>query len=264
MLMIFYIAVGTVAGTLSGLLGIGGGIVVVPLLHTLFLYYGIHGTSLMHSAIATSLAIMLFTTSSSAYAHYRQGHLQLSLFYRFVPGLIVGAFLGALVAQSLSSGNLQAVFSLFLLLIALRLWISPHKEKQALPSRLGLNGVSMSIGALGGLLGIGGGVLSVPYVMRFKISTAAAVALGALLSFTVAIVGVLSWCLLSFYRAVLESTPSVHYIDWPAALMAGITGVLIAPFAAKWAKRWSELYLRRALALVLLLLFFQKVLSEFM
>ncbi|HYF97537.1 MAG TPA: sulfite exporter TauE/SafE family protein, partial [Coxiellaceae bacterium] len=212
----------------------------------------------------TSLAIMLFTTASAAYWHYKSGHLKLDLLWKFLPGLILGVIWGWMIAHQLSSANLELIFSLLMLFIAYRLWFKKVKASGPKPGGLKTAFMSFAIGGIAGLLGVGGGILSVPYLLRYKISTSQAVALGVLFSFIVAVVGTLCWWLLSHPVALAHEGVSLSYINWPAVLIAGCAGVLIAPWGAKLSKHLSESHLRRGLAVLLVLLFLQKFISWFL
>ncbi len=126
-----YLLIGIIAGILSGLFGVGGGIIVVPALVMLFKYTGVFSDSLiMHMATGTSLAIMIFTASSSAYAYYKRGFIVWPLFLRILPGLCVGMLTGALIGRSLSNNALIALFAVFIILVAIYLFFSKTKEKE--------------------------------------------------------------------------------------------------------------------------------------
>ena len=261
MIFLAYLIIGLIAGLLSGTLGIGGGIIIVPALNEIFIHTGFPVSRAMQSAIATSLAVMIFTTGSAALSHLKLGHLKTILIMQFLPGMCVGVIWGSVIAHQLSSLELQLFFSLLLLFVAYRLWFNKKSNSAPKPGWLNLGFSSFAIGLISGLLGVGGGVLSVPYLLRFKISARQAVALGTFFSLVAAIIGTLSWWFLSHSTSIHHATSFSSYINWPAAIIAGCAGVLIAPWAVKWAKHLSEVHMRRALAILLTLLCIQKFMS---
>ena len=118
-----YASAGMVAGTLAGLFGIGGGLVIVPVLVWLFSKQGVPSEYLIHMAVATSLMTIVVTSMSSIFAHWRIGNISFLAVRRLVPGLIIGAFSGALLASSISGDKLQILFAIFALVMALRIWL---------------------------------------------------------------------------------------------------------------------------------------------
>lgn len=259
MIIVLYLIIGLIAGMFSGLMGIGGGVIIVPLLTEAFQWIHFPESRVMQSAVATSLAIMLFTTAGAAYSHYRQGGFKKELFYQFLPGLLVGVVWGAIMAHKISSLDLQVLFACLILFIAFRLWFVKAKNQLKKPSKVNMALTSLGIGGVSGLFGIGGGILSVPYFMHCKLSSNQAVALGVLFSFIAALVGTITWWFLSIYAPIVGPHVDWGYINWEAVIPAGMAGVLIAPLGVRLSKRWSILYLRRSLALILFALFLQKM-----
>ena len=159
-----YLAVGAVAGVIAGLLGVGGGLVIVPILAICFPLQGIDHAQVMHLALGTSLASIIFTSISSLLAHNRRGAVDWSIFRRIVPGVLLGTFLGAMVASHLSTGFLKGFFCVFLYSAATQMFFGKKpKASRELPAGSGMFGVGSVIGVVSALVGIGGGSLSVPF-----------------------------------------------------------------------------------------------------
>ena len=132
-----YLLLGAVAGTMAGLFGVGGGLIIVPVLALAFEWQGIAHEVLMHLAIGTSLATIVITGASSAYGHFRKGSVDKPWFMALLPGLMLGAIAGVFVAGNLSSTLLGTLFGVFVLLVALKMvmGLSPKPGSQA-PGKL--------------------------------------------------------------------------------------------------------------------------------
>lgn len=160
---ILYLITGVTAGLLAGLLGVGGGIVVVPILNLLFVNQ-FSSTLTMHIAIGSSLAVMMFTALSSAYAYYRRGLIVWPLFYKFIPGLLLGMAVGAVITMRVSSHSLQIAFAIFMMIVAINMFFSKTVTAQReLPSFKSMTFFAFLTGICSGLFGVGGGTLMVPF-----------------------------------------------------------------------------------------------------
>lgn len=153
-----YLALGAVAGLLAGLLGVGGGLVVVPALAALFAWQGFPADGLMHFAVGTSLAAIVLTAASSALAHHRRGAVLWGVVAGMAPGAVVGTLGGAMVAAALSSRQLRVCFGLFELAVAAYMLVDPTpRTLRGLPGPLTRTAVGALIGAISALAGIAGG-----------------------------------------------------------------------------------------------------------
>ena len=161
---LLYIALGSVAGLLAGLLGIGGGLVIVPMLTFTFTAQGFPESHILHMALGTSLASILFTSLSSVRAHHSRDAVLWPVVLRITPGILVGTFLGSWIASMLTSTFLKGFFGFFLYYVAIQmiLGIKP-KPTRNLPGSMGIFGVGSTIGIFSSLVGIGGG----PFPYRF-------------------------------------------------------------------------------------------------
>jgi len=172
-----YLVLGVIAGLVGGLLGLGGGILIVPALLFLFIWQGLTADILMHLAVATSLFTIVFTSISSSYAHHKHQAVLWSQVFLLTPGIIVGAVLGALLVDHVSSDILRRLFGIFEILIACQIGFSVKPTAQrSLPGRNGMLIAGGGIGTLSTILGIGGGTLTVPFLIWCRVNMRKAVA----------------------------------------------------------------------------------------
>src|ERR1051325_1123461 len=159
------IIVGAVAGTLAGLLGIGGGAIIVPVLALIFEHQGLNPDVIMQAAIGTSLATIVFTAISSVHAHQARGAIRWPVFWQLTPGILIGALIGAAVAHRLPGNVLKPLFGAFLFVVAMQMarGMAVHAHR-ALPKWHWMWLAGAGIGFLSSLFGVGGGSLSVPFL----------------------------------------------------------------------------------------------------
>lgn len=257
----FYLAVGALAGLLSGLFGIGGGIVVVPLLAWIFPSQGFADERVMVTAVATSLASIVFTSISSVRAHHRLGALRRDWVWRLAPGMLCGTGLGALAGDRLPSGTLKFLYALFLLYVAVRLVLVGTKTVEGGQQRWRVAGAGLGIGALSAILGIGGGTLTMPYLARRGLAMKNAVAVSSACGLPIALGGAAAYVWLGWQRADLPPY-SFGYIYLPALFGIAACSAWTAPWGARLAHRWPAQRMKRLFVLLLALVaarFFQQV-----
>jgi uncharacterized protein len=224
---------GAFAGLMSGILGIGGGMVVVPAL----VYIFHHSQSIppayeMHVAAGSSLAIMIFTAMSSIRAHNRKGEILWALYHRLWPGIIFGTIVGALLADQLSTQILKLIFGSFLLLVGLKMLSDVHLDHpHKMPSNRITGMISAFIGLLSGLLGVGGGTLLIPYLNFCGVDTRKIPPLSALCTLAVAMVGTVIFIITGSDEVGLPAY-STGYVYWPAVIWVAIPSMLFAPIGA--------------------------------
>ncbi|NKB47454.1 MAG: TSUP family transporter [Legionellales bacterium] len=247
-----YLSVGVVTGMLSGLLGIGGGLIIVPALLFIFSSEQIGTVHQMHLAIGSSLAIMVFTSQSSVRAHHRYGRILWSVYKLFAPGILLGAVIGVLVADFLATDVLKIIFGIFLLVVAGQMLLSgePKHSFVGLPNRMLTRSISVGMGGLSGMLGVGGGSLIVPYLNYHRIPLRNSIAIGALVSLTVALVGSLV-CVYTGWDASDLPRWSSGFIYWPAVLTIAISSMVFAPLGAKLTYHLPVPFLKRLFAIFL-------------
>ncbi|MGE0084995.1 MAG: sulfite exporter TauE/SafE family protein [Desulfococcaceae bacterium] len=251
--LLLYLALGAVAGILAGLLGIGGGLVIVPMLVFSMTWQGIPHESLMHLALGTSMASIIFTSVSSFMAHHKRGAVQWLVVRRIVLGILTGTFLGTFIAASLSTNFLKGFFVVFLYYVAVQMLLDKKpKASREIPGNTGMFAVGNVIGIVSSLVGIGGGTLSVPFMIWCNIAVHQAIGTSAAIGFPIAIAGTLGY-IYNGWNATGLPQYSFGYIYLPA--LAGIVcaSVLTAPLGVRLAHSLPVARLKRVFAILLLL-----------
>jgi uncharacterized membrane protein YfcA len=253
-ILVLYLLLGAFAGTVAGLLGVGGGLIIVPVLAAIFTRDGVSPDLVMQLAIGTSLATIVLTSISSVRAHHRRRAVVWPVWARLAPGIVVGALLGAVAADRLPSAQLGRIFGVFELFVATQMSLgvktAPHRE---VPGAAGLTGGGLVIGAVSALLGVGGGTLTVPYLNWCNVAMRNAVATSAACGLPIAIVGTVGFVLTGWGDGRLPDW-TTGYVYWPA--FAGITAasMAFAPLGARMAHALPTKTLRRVFALFLAVL----------
>lgn len=250
-IVLLYLLLGAFAGILAGLLGVGGGIIIVPSLFYLFGRQGFPVDHLMHLSVATSLATIVFTAISSTYAHHQNGAVLWSKVVSLAPGILVGSVLGAVIANHLPSDVLKTAFGLFLCLAALQIGVeikpSPHRN---LPDQSGLIFTGSGIGGFSTLLGIGGGSLMVPFLLWCNINIRNAVATSSACGLPISFAGALVMVWTGWGHQQLP-TGATGYVYWPAVIGIVVTSVVFAQLGAGIAHVLPVAVLRRVFAVFL-------------
>ncbi|AMO38078.1 sulfite exporter TauE/SafE family protein [Thauera humireducens] len=228
LIILSYLAVGAVAGTMAGVFGIGGGLVIVPALMLAFAEQNVSADVAMHLAVGTSLATIAVTGASSAWGHIQRGSVKREWFFLLLPGLVIGAVAGVFIAGRLSGGVLGKLFGIFLIVIALRVVIGfKPKPTQSAPTPVGMGAAGAVIGGVSALFGIGGGTLSVPWLSRCGAPLPLAVGTSSACGMPIALVGAVSFAIVGWGHPSLPEW-SLGYIMWPAFICLALTSV---PFA---------------------------------
>lgn len=220
-----YLVLGVFVGLLSGLLGIGGGVLVTPALVFVFHQQGLFSDHVAQVAAGSSLAVIIFTAFASMVAYQQKGSIDWSLVKRILPGIILGALIGALTATLVPSAWLARFLGFFVFLIALQmLFLGNIKNAKALPNDWILAFLGLIIGAVGSLVGIGGGLLLLPFLTYYQLSIHRAAGTVITCSFFVALMGVCSLTVMPYFL------PEVHraYVFWPAVLWIVPTSIVFA------------------------------------
>jgi len=252
-LILIALLVGSITGILAGMLGLGGGVIIVPLLDLLLPRFGVEPNLVMHLALGTSLASIIFTSLSSLRAHHKRGAVVWKVWRSMVPGILCGTLAGSLVAGMIPTTPLKILFLCFILWVAWRLFAqqSPRPERE-LPNRLGLAGSGALIGALSSLVGIGGGSLTVPFLVRHNLPLTKAIGTSAAVGLPIACAGTLGY-LVSGWSAPLLPAYSLGYIHLPTLLGIAGASALTAPWGARLAHTLPTRTLKRIFALLLLI-----------
>jgi uncharacterized membrane protein YfcA len=261
-LLIELYVLGMLAGTLSGLLGIGGGLVVVPGLLYLFAHnVSMPNDALMHMAVGTSLAVMIVTTLRSLLSHLKRDVEFWSIYKPIMPGVIIGTILGALLAHYLQSRSLEIVFAVFILILSIRL-LFPAKVNslRKLPGNRALSVFGLLVGAKSGLLGVGGGALTIPFLTHSNVNIRQAVVVSAATGLTVACIGTVCFILNGWWAVGLPAW-STGYIYWPAWLPMVLGSIVFAPLGTRLPHHLPAPLLKRFFGVFLVLVAIRMLLS---
>ena len=247
LLLIALLTAGIIGGVLAGLLGVGGGIVVVPALEFVLEWYGVPSTFRMHIAVATSLAVIIPTSISSARAHHKRGTVDTALAKRWAPLLGIGSVIGVLVASQVSGPTLTAIFSAFAILVAVKMALPLDRKTitTAVPTTPAMGIVPTTIGAISSMMGIGGGTLTVPTLTLCGEPIHRAVGTSALFGLIISVPGAIAFIVAGWGNPLLPPG-SLGFVSLAGFILIAPTTVLCAPLGARLAHALS----RRALSLL--------------
>lgn len=248
---------GALAGLFAGLLGVGGGIVIVPVLAYLYAAAGFPGDAVMQFALATSLASILFTGLSSVRAHHHAGAVRWPLVRVLAVPLMAGSLAGAFVADALGSERLMQLFGVFAVLLGLRMLLArtsaaddPDAPDPHIPPARNM-AVGGLIGVASAIFGIGGGSLTVPYLHACGMRMQKAVATSSACGVPIALAGTLGYVLAGSARSDLPAA-TAGYVHLPGLAALVVASVPMAVLGAKLAHRLPAAALRRIFAVLLL------------
>ena len=251
-ILLMYILVGAVAGILAGLLGIGGGLVIVPMLEICFSWQGIADSVIMHIALGTSLASIIFTSIASFWAHHRRGAVHWDVFRKIVIGILTGSLFGSWIAAQLSTGFLKGFFVVFLYYVAVQMLANKKpKPSRQIPGYLGMFGVGNLIGAFSSLVGIGGGTLSVPFMVWCNMTVLHAIGTASAIGLPIAVASTIGYVVNGWGAPDLPAY-CIGYVYLPALIGIVITSTLTAPLGVRLAHSLPVDRLKRVFAVLLL------------
>ncbi|WP_334119877.1 sulfite exporter TauE/SafE family protein [Limnobacter sp.] len=245
------LVLGVISGVLAGLLGIGGGMLLVPFLTFLMVGQGVPVEHVVHSAIATSLAIIIFTSISSARAHHKAGAVRWDIVKFLTPGILIGGFIGSKIVSYLPTRELALVFGIFVFFSAYQLYADKKpKPTRTLPKAAGLTGVGTVIGTVSSIVGAGGGFISVPFMVWSNVPLRNAVATSAALGLPIAVFASIGYVINGLH---LQGMPpgSLGYVYLPAVVCVAGLSVFFAPQGAKLAHTLPVKKIKRIFAILL-------------
>jgi uncharacterized membrane protein YfcA len=251
-LLIFLLA-GAIAGFLGGLLGIGGGLLVVAALSLVLPALGVPTAEVMHVSVATSMAAIVLTFVSSATAHIRRGGVVWPIWKWLAPGMVLGGFAGAHIAQLFSGQTLRWVIGGFCMIMAAQMAFGKKRAAAAdgsehVPQSPWLLPTGMGIGAVSAVVGIGGGSLTVPLLVSLGVKPVKAVGTSAVCGLAIAIASSLSYALSVHAPAQALPWGAVGYVYLPAAAATAVASMLLAPLGVRVAHTISGASLKRVFA----------------
>jgi uncharacterized membrane protein YfcA len=253
-LVLILLAIGAAGGFLSGLLGVGGGIVFVPALFFCLKAAGIGAAHLMHIAIGTSLAVIFFTGLSSAYHHFKRGSVDPEILRQWVPFIFIGVVAGSFFASSVDGRVLKEIFAVLLFLIAVYMVAAKEKpetgKKHKVPAFV-LRFFCFAIGTVSSMIGVGGAILNIPMMTYIGVPMQRAAGTGAALGLAVALPGAAGY-MISGWTHLPELPPlSLGYVNLVAVAAIIPASMLVAPLGVRAAHRLPKPLLRRIFAVVL-------------
>lgn len=263
-----FLTLGAITGTFAGLLGIGGGTIVVAGL--LLIFNTGHFAVVqhpMHTAAATSLAVMIITTLSSFLTHWHLGSVHTPTYKVMIKGIIAGVITGAGLGIFLPGIVLEKIFAILLIMISIYMFFKNGKAKRPrktydednVPPHL-LIGTGAAIGIKSGLLGVGGGLITVPFLRHTHLKMRQAIGTSSAISLTIAITGTLAYLIIPHFIniAILNNA----YIYWPAVIGIGLSSIISAPLGAWLSTRIATRSLTAIFAVLLLLVGIDRLFSQ--
>lgn len=246
-----YLLLGAFVGFFAGLFGIGGGLVMVPVLSFLFEAQHLGDTQNLHLALGTSMAAILYTAAFSARTHYAHGAVNMHIVRNLTPGLLLGTLFGALFASRAPQFYLAVIFALFVYYAAAQMLLElKPKASRQLPGRICLTLVGCIIGAISSLVSIGGGTLSVPFMLWHNIPFKQAIGTSAALGLPIALGGTIGYVATGLALHTLPAQ-TLGFIYLPALLMLTIGSTFTTSLGAKTTHRLPLKLLRKGFAILL-------------
>ncbi len=259
--IIIFMVLGAVVGFMAGLLGIGGGGIMVPVLTSIFLLKNIPLEFVVHIALGTSMASIIVTSASSLYAHQQHKGVMWGVVKSMAPGVLVGTFLATYLVSHISAKHLAIFFAVFMAYVAIQMFLNfqPRSSKK-IPGRLPLFVTGNGIGVISAMVAIGGGTLTVPFLTWHNVSLRKAIGTSAAIGFPIAISGTLGY-LLNGLNAEYKADYLIGYIYLPAVISISLVSYFTAPLGAKLAHTLPIPKLKKIFALFLVLLSVKMVMS---
>ena len=242
---------GLVIGYFAGLLGIGGGMLMVPFLVFVLSGQGVSEAYVVKMAVATSLATICFTSLSSVRAHHKQGAVLWPVALALAPGILIGSLVGANLAVALPAKALTVLFALFVTFSATQMLLNKKpKPGRSLPGSVSMFGVGSVIGLLSSMVGAGGAFVSVPFMAWCNVTIHKAVATSAALGFPIALAGAFGYVLAGWGRADLPPG-AWGYLYLPGLVCIALGSMLTAPVGARAAHKMDIAPLKKVFAIFL-------------
>ncbi len=249
--ILIYLAAGCIAGFLAGLLGVGGGVVIVPILLFIFSAQHFPAEHMMHMAIGTSLASIMFTSVSSLRTHHAHAAVRWDIVKRITPGILLGTLAGTFLVARIPVGLLKVFFIVFIFYVATQqlLNFKPRATRQ-IPEALGMFAAGGVIGAVSSFVGIGGGALSVPFMTFCNVKMHHAIGTSAAIGFPIAVAGTLGYL---WNGLPVQNLPyaSLGFVHLPSLAGIVVASMLIAPYGARAAHKLPVATLKKIFAVFL-------------
>lgn len=260
-LILSYLALGALVGFFAGLLGVGGGGIMVPVLTGLFVAQGFPHDHVVHIALASSMAAIIFTSISSILAQHKRQAVLWPIVLKISLGILVGTFASAYFVSYISTQLLAIIFAVFMAFIALQMVLNKKsKPSRQLPKFVGMSVVGSIIGSLSALIAIGGGSLSVPFLTWCNVPMKKAIGTSSGIGFFIAVSAVVGYFAGGVQHNNLPEF-STGYIYWPAVILISIVSVFCAPIGVKMAHKLPVPLLKKIFAVLLMSLSIKMLLT---
>lgn len=252
--LVSFLALGAVVGVAAGLLGVGGGGIMVPVLTTMFVAMNFPAEQVVHVALGTSMAAIVPTSFASMRAHHAKGAVNWAVVKNITPGVLLGTFAASFLAAYLPTLWLAVFFACFMAYVSLQMWLNikpqPHR---ALPGFGGLSLAGLGIGSVSALVAIGGGSLSVPYMVWHNINIRHAIATSAGIGLPIALAGTLGYVLNGWGQPGLPEY-TIGFVYWPAVVLIAAASFFTTRIGANLAHSLPVASLKKVFAVLLILL----------
>ncbi|MDH3975554.1 MAG: sulfite exporter TauE/SafE family protein [Deltaproteobacteria bacterium] len=249
-----FLLLGSFVGFMAGLLGIGGGAIMVPVLTSIFLLQGVAAENVVHLALGTSMASIIVTSISSLRAHNAKGAVLWKVVRRMAAGIVTGSFLATFLASYLNSVYLAIFFALFMAYVSIQMFINKQPKPGREPAGpAGLFAAGSGIGAISALVSIGGGSLTVPYLTWQNVDVKKAIGTSAAIGLPISITATLGY-LINGWASSAPQSLTFGFIYLPAALLISTASFFIAPYGAGLAHKLPVPLLKKVFSILLIIL----------
>ncbi len=249
-----FLLLGSFAGFMAGLLGIGGGGIMVPVLTAIFLQQGIPVENVVHLALGTSMASIIITSTSSLCAHNSRGGVIWKVVKGMAPGIIAGTFAATFLASHLRALYLALFFSVFMAYVSIQMFLNKKpKPGRELAGNGGLLIAGSGIGAISALVSIGGGSLTVPYLAWQNVDIKKAIGTSAAIGLPISVAGTIGY-VINGWSSSLTDSYTLGFVYLPAALLISVTSFITAPYGVKMAHKLPVAVLKKVFAVLLIIL----------
>lgn len=259
--ILLYAVLGAFVGVAAGLLGIGGGGIIVPSLTAIFLMQGMPQSEVVHMALGTSMATIVVTSFSSLRAHHKRQGILWNVVKMMAPGIVIGTFLATFLASILSSLYLAVFFSIFMAYVSLQMFIDKKpKPSRTLIAPIGQFFSGSFIGAISAMVSIGGGSLTVPYLVWQNVELKKAIGTSSAVGFPIAISGTLGYVINGWHHTDLEHF-TLGYVSLGAFSIIAFFSFFTAPLGVKLAHVLPVGVIKKIFAFLLIALSVKMLLS---
>ena len=259
--IVILLLLGAIVGFFAGLLGIGGGGIMVPVLTSFFLYKSVPVEYVVHIALGTSMASIIITSASSLYAHQKRQGVVWPIVKSMAPGILLGTFLATYLVTFISAKHLAIFFALFMTYVSIQMFLnSQPKPSRTIPGTLGLLSAGSGIGALSAVVAIGGGSLTVPFLAWHNIPLKRAIGTSAAVGFPIAVAGTVGY-LVNGWNNTYQHDYLFGFIYLPAVVLISLVSYFTAPLGVRLAHKLPVIILKKVFAVFLLLLGIKMLLS---